>query len=52
MDSIEYDSAVFSETASDILHYFHLLRKHCRSVWEFDNKLLNDGYTGRCLADI
>ena len=25
--------------------YFHLLRKRCRSVWEFDNKFLNDGHT-------
>ena len=25
--------------------YFHLLRKRCRSVWEFDNKFLNNGYT-------
>ena len=30
--------------------YFHLLWKRFRSVWEFDNKFLNDGH--RCLADI
>ena len=24
--------------------YFHLLRKRYRSVWEFDNKFLNDGH--------
>jgi len=25
--------------------YFHLLLKRCRSVWEFDNKILSDGHT-------
>ena len=34
---------LFSESDSDILRYFHLLRKHCWSVWEFD-MLLNDGH--------
>ena len=25
--------------------FFHLLRKRCQSVWEFDNKFMNDGHT-------
>jgi hypothetical protein len=33
---------LFSESASDILRYFPLLRKHCWSVWEFDNMLSKD----------
>ena len=36
--------AIFSESASDILCYFHLLQKHCQSIWEFDNKFLYDGH--------
>jgi len=36
---------LFANTQILRQYYFHLLRKRCRSVWEFDNKFLNDGHT-------